>query len=300
MTKLFLEVIKVKTYYLKQGQSSFFKTIKVSEDICEIYNLLENTKLKKIEKIVKKLKHYEINSVVLSKKIHLISDFVNMLNSHEISIFDGKWLGQYLILDIIEKLEKNAKILEGDEVAILANDLTEEVKGNIIALLKKYKKVKIITNHAEKFKKLENDLFEKDGVAIIISNNKKKSLLKAGIIINFDFVEEEINKYNINENAIIISIDEKIKINKKRFSGIIITDYEVKEKENSHISQQTDLMPEGEEFYKKEIYEGKIYNELVGRTQLSEANCSKYEIVRNIIKEHEMEIDEIYGLNGKI
>ena len=207
MTKLFLEVIKVKTYYLKQGQSSFFKTIKVSEDICEIYNLLENTKLKKIEKIVKKLKHYEINSVVLSKKIHLISDFVNMLNSHEISIFDGKWLGQYLILDIIEKLEKNAKILEGDEVAILANDLTEEVKGNIIALLKKYKKVKIITNHAEKFKKLENDLFEKDGVAIIISNNKKKSLLKAGIIINFDFVEEEINKYNINENSIIISID---------------------------------------------------------------------------------------------
>ena len=59
-------------------------------------------------------------------------------------------------------------------------------------------------------------------------------------------------------------------------------------------------MPEGEEFYKKEIYEGKIYNELVGRTQLSEANCSKYEIVRNIIKENEMEIDEIYGLNGKI
>ena len=288
-------MVKIKTYYLKQGQSSIFKTISLNDEVCEIYNLFENTKPKKIEKIIKKLKRNGINAVVISKEIHLITDFVNSLSSHEISIFDGKWLGHYLILDIIHKLVEKGKILDKDEVAILANDLTEEVKGSINELVKKFKKVKIITNHAEKFKKLENDLFQYQGISIIISNNKKKSLLKSGLIINFDFVEEEINKYNINENAIIISIDEKIKINKKRFSGIIITDYEVKVNE-----ELGNIMIQDEEFYKKEIFEEKIYNELMGRTQLSEANCSKYEIVRNIIKENKIEIDEIYGLNGEI
>ena len=289
-----------KTYYLKQGQSLGLKTIKISGDICEIYSLSGNTKPKKIEKIIKRLKRYEINSVVLSKKIHLLSNFVNILNSHEISIFDGKWIGQYLILDIIEYLEKKQKVANNiDEVAILANDLTEEVKGNINALVKKFKKVRIVTNHPEKFKKIENDLLENQGISIIISNNKKKSLLKSQIIINFDFVEEEINKYNINEDAIIISICEKIKINRKRFSGTVIIDYEIKQ-ENTQNPEQKDLMLENEDFYKKEIYEEKIYNELIGRTHLSEANCSKYEIVRNIIKEKQIKVVAVYGENGKI
>lgn len=289
-----------KTYYLKQGQSLGLKTIKISGDICEIYSLSGNTKPKKIEKIIKRLKRHEINSVVLSKEIHQLSNFVNMLNSHEIFIYDGKWIGQYLILDIIEYLEKKQKVAKNnDEVAILANDLTEEVKGNINALVKKFKKVRIVTNHPEKFKKIENDLLESQGISIIISNNKKKSLLRPQIIINFDFVEEEINKYNINEDAIIISICEKIKINKKRFSGIVIIDYEIKQ-ENTQNSEQKDLMPENEEFYKKEIYEEKIYNELIGRTRLSEANCSKYEIVRNIIKEKQIKVVAVYGENGKI
>ena len=289
-----------KTYYLKQGQSLGLKTIKISGDICEIYSLSGNTKPKKIEKIIKRLKRYEINSVVLSKKIHLLSNFVNILNSHEISIFDGKWIGQYLILDIIEYLEKKQKVANNiDEVAILANDLTEEVKGNINALVKKFKKVRIVTNHPEKFKKIENDLLENQGISIMISNNKKKSLLKSQIIINFDFVEEEINKYNINEDAIIISICEKIKINRKRFSGTVIIDYEIKQ-ENTQNPEQKDLMLENEDFYKKEIYGEKICNELIGRTHLSEANCSKYEIVRNIIKEKQIKVVAVYGENGKI
>lgn len=291
-------MIKIKTYYIKQGQSSILKTIKINKDICDIYNLSENTKFRKIEKIVKKLQHYEITSVVLSKKLHLFSKFVNMLNSHEISIFDGKWLYKFLITDIIDTLEKNRKIANNDEIAILTNDLTEEIKGNINIFARIFKRVRIVTNHAEKFKKLENDLLEKEGITIIISNNKKKSLLNSPIIINFDFVEEELNKYNINEIAVIISIDEKIRINKKRFSGIIITDYEVKVKQISTDLEQEDIILK--EFYKKEICEAKVYNELVYRKQLSEANCSKYEIAKNIIKEKQIEIDEVYGINGKI
>lgn len=290
---LLVEVIKIKTFYIKQGQTPIFKIIKTEDNICTINNFTEKTSTKKIEKIVKKMKKSDINSIVISKALHKNMNFINMLNAYDITTFDGKWLGQYIIVDIIEYIEKRERKLKKDELAILANDLTEEIKGNIKELINKFKRIKIVTNHSEKFKKLENDLYKQNGVPIIISNNKKKALSKSELIINFDFIEEDINQYNVNENGIIISLDEKIKINKKRFNGTIITDYEVNSEKipyNSNIK--------AEEFYNKEIYEEKVYNESLQRVQLSEANCSKFQIIRNIIKQYEIKIDAIYGLNS--
>src|SRR5699024_11227968 len=51
--------------------------------------------------------------------------------------------------------------------------------------------------------------------------------LKAKIILNNHFPKELLNQYNINENAIIVNILENMKINKKRFNGTIINDYEI-------------------------------------------------------------------------
>lgn len=290
---LLVEVIKIKTFYIKQGQNPIFKMLKIEENICTIHKLSEKTSIKKVEKIVNKMKKADINSIVINKALHINTNFINMLNTYGITTFDGKWLGLYIIVDIIEYLEKRERKLKKDELVILANDLTEEIKGNIKELINKFKRIKIVTNHSEKFKKLENDLYEQNGVPIIISNNKKKSLSKSELIINFDFIEEDVNQYNVNENAIIVSLDEIIKINKKRFNGIVITDYEVSSEKipyNSNIKSG--------EFYNKEIYEEKVYNELLQRVQLSEANCSKFQIIRNIIKEYEIKIDAIYGLNS--
>ena len=287
------EVVKIRTFYIKKGQNSIFKTIKVEDNICTIYNLSEKNSLKKIEKLVKKMKKLNINSTVISKALHEYTNFINMLNAYDITIFDGKWLGQYILDDIIEYLKKRGTELKTDEVSILANDLTEEIKGNIKELINKFKRIKIITNHSEKFKKLEKHLYEQTGVSLIISNNTKKALSKSELIINFDFIEEDVNRYNINENAIIVSLDEKVKINKKRFNGIIITDYEVGSKKIL-----CDTIKKEEEFSNKEIYEEKIYNESLYRAQLSEANLSKFEVVRNIIKEYEIEIYTIRGINS--
>lgn len=62
---------------------------------------------------------------------------------------------------------------------------------------------------------------------INISNNKKKCLRKKEIIINIDFPEELINKYNIYEKAIIINIEENIEITNKKFNGINLNYYEL-------------------------------------------------------------------------
>ena len=272
-----------------------FKRIKIENNICAIQNLSEKTKIKKVEKIVKKLGEFGVESAIISKPLHKNEKFINALKFYNIIVFDGKWLRQYIIEDIIQYIEAKKMELKKDEISILANDLTEEVKGNIKELIKKFKRIKIVTNHGERFKKLEKDLYEQNGVPIIISNNKKKSLSKADLIINFDFIEEDINKYTINENAIILSLNEKMKVKTKRFNGIVITDYEVG---YNNILDESNI--EKKDFYNKEILEEKIYNESLQRVQLSEANCSKFEVVRNIIKEYKITIECLYGKNGKL
>ena len=292
---LLYEVIKIKTFYIKQGQNSMFKRIKIENNICTIQNLSEKTKIKKVEKIAKKLSKLGVKTVIISKSLHENENFVNALKFYNITIFDGGWIGQYIIEDIIQYIEAKKMEFKKYEISILANDLTEEVKGNIKELINKFKRIKIVTNHSERFKKLEKDLYEQNGVPIIISNNKKKTLIKSELIINFDFVEEDINKYAINENAIILSLNEKIKVNTKRFNGIIITDYEVG---YNDIPDESNI--EKKDFYNKEILEEKIYNESLQRVQLSEVNCTRFEVVRNIIKEYKIVIECIYGKNGKL
>lgn len=254
-----------------------------------------------MEKVARKLNKKEIDKVIVSKELHKYINFMNALTSNGIKVFDGKWLIQYLVIDIIEYLNKN-KILENkDEVAILSNDLTEEVKGNLIELAKKFKKIRIITNHSEKFKKIETDYIE-NGIPLIITNNRKKALNNQNLIINFDFIEETINEYWVNDNAIIINLEGKLKINKKRFSGIIVTDCEVEKIDESEQNDKENLNLQEflNDFYAKEVYEEKVYSLLAKRTRLSEANFSRFEVARKIIEDEKIKVKELFGINGKI
>ena len=208
-------------YYVKEGQRSIFPKIKIKENECEISEI--NNNIKKTERTIKKIKKKNINQIVLSKQLKKKQEFIKLLNNYDITIFHGKWLMQFLLQEIILYLNEKEKIKNIDEITILANDLSNVVKQNIINFANLYKKIRIVTNHLVKFKRLEEELYEKNGVSIIMTNNKRKALSKSDLIINFDFVEEIINQYIINENAIIINLDKKIKVNKKRFNGIIIT-----------------------------------------------------------------------------
>lgn len=294
---LLFEVIKV-IYYIKKGQSSYFPKIKIFQNECEVPQDIFN--IKKIEKIVKKIKKRKIDQVVLSKEIKQNPELIKQLKNYDITILDGKWLMQYMIEDIINYLEKNRKIEEIDEITILVNDLTKEAMQNIKKFANTFKKIRIVTNHLEKFKKLEEELYEKKGISIIITNNKRKAISKSTLIVNFDFVQEAINQYSINEKAIIINLNDKIKIDKKRFSGLIITDYEV-EFQNADIEceqelfELEDILKKQKEFSLKEILEEKIY-----LNSAKHSNFNVFQTVENIIKSYNIAIKELYGVNGII
>ena len=244
--------------------------------------LTEKKQEKLAQKTIKMLNKSSSKKIVVSKKIEEYEKLMNILKSKYINV-DGKWLYKMLVPEMMEYILKKKNIKkEETSLYILVNDTTDVVLQNMLEFAKEYKTITIITNHLDKFKKIEERILEESGINISIMNNKKKSLSRARIIINFDFPKELINQYVINEKAIILNLPGKLKINKKRYEGKIIQGYEIKLKETK---EDQSYNQELEKFYPKAIYESKFYYE------------QPYQYIRDKIKKDKVEIKELYLQN---
>lgn len=223
------------------------------------------------KKLVRVLNKTNSKKLILSKKIKEQEMIVNYLYTHGYDISDDTWLFEILserVLDyIVDKKELNKQEIQ---LSILVNDVGEFEIEIIKKLLNKYKKVNIVTNHLEKFKNIENKILEDDGIAIAITNNKRKSLAKSDLILNIDFPTELLNKYNIYEDAIIINIKSKTKINKKRFNGLNINDYEIDFESSDEM-----FIQKNEKFSNKDIYEAQIYQKQPFKNIMNKINADK-------------------------
>lgn len=241
--------------------SRWFKIVKLEGN--KIYIPIVNyekkdKQLKLEEKLAKKTKKIfkELNSkkVVLSKEVKNHTKYMNLLQTYQLDIIDGRWLFRMLVPEIIEYV-KNKKELEPEEttIHILANDFTEVVIENIKKLAQNHKHVAIITKNISKMKKIEEQILEETGSMITVMNNKKKSLAKAQLIINFDFPTELLKQYAIFEDSTIIDVTGNIKILKKRFNGVIITNYEIDFKNKS------EYKIDDKSFFARDLYEAEFY-----------------------------------------
>ena len=238
---------------------------------------LEEKLAKKTKKILKKLNS---KKVVLSKEIKNHTKYMNLLQTYQLDIIDGRWLFRMLVPEIIEYVE-NKKELEPEEttIHILANDFTEVVIENIKKLAQNHKHVAIITKNISKMKKIEEQILEETGSMITVMNNKKKSLAKAQLIINFDFPTELLKQYAIFEDSTIIDVTGNIKILKKRFNGVIITNYEIDFKNKS------EYKIDDKSFFARDLYEAEFYKN------------QPYKYVREKIKRDGIYICNLYTKN---
>lgn len=233
------------------------------------------------QKTMKILERSSSKKIVISKQLGEYKDFVNILDQNNYINVTGKWLYKMLIPEIMDYITKKEKWKkEETHIYILVNDAKDFIIENIKQFAKIYKSITIITNHINKFKKIEEDIYEELGTYITIMNNKKKGLSKAKVIINIDFPKELINRYNIYEKAIIVNMVNNIKINKKRFEGKIIKGYNIRF-ENKNIENI-----DNEKFDTKVIYESNFYYE------------QPYKYVREKIKKDGVQIKNLYLQNG--
>lgn len=248
-----------------------------------IYISNESLSARKVKKIIKK-QGKDACFFVLTKNVKQNKKIIKVINKLELPICDGRWLFKYLVVQVLEYIEKQQKKkMEEQNLAFMIDSYNEIVEFYIKYLTNKVKSLKIITEKRNKFKQIENEMFQNDGTVLTISNNKRKALKNIDIIINFEYSEEKINKFAIKDNAIIINLKEKITIISKRYRGININSYDI-----CFSNRYLEMLEWIKKFENKEIYESYIY----GKQNI-------YNIEKQMIKDN-VEITELIGNRGKI
>lgn len=269
---------------------------KINNDniICYIpknYIKMTNKFITKIvsKKICNVLYDNNINIVVLSNKLKTNNIIINAIQSENIEILDGRELFKDLILKIIEYvLSLQNEDISKYEITLLTNDLSNNVINNIIYLSNKVKVLNVVTNNIKDYKKVEEKIYNKFGILIRITNNKRKSLANTKLIFNIDFPEEILNEYIIYDKAIIINICKKIKILSKKFNGINVNYYNIK------------LPIEYRDFFSKyNIYRNFNENELYESILYNDNGKDFFNRINNI-EDNNVSILNLIGENGVI
>lgn len=180
---------------------------------------ISNLNRRCVEKLRKLIKKDNIKQVACEEEIQ---QYVNKK-----ILIDEKDIIKYLILEILEYIfEIQGKKMEQEDIYFLINKDEDIYLENIKTLSEKFKTTNIITEELSKFQKIVENIFEEE-TTIYLSNNKRKSLRRAKYIVNFDYGIGEIEKYNINRTAILINIEQKVKIESMAFEGISINNVNI-------------------------------------------------------------------------
>lgn len=232
--------------------------------ICMLPDKSQKLSDRKINRMVKKVyKKFKKGTFLFafSSNIKEQQQFKQALERYQVTNIiwaEGKWLLSHLILMMLEYISKLQQIeVKEQKVEILMKEVSDLSYYEIKELAEKVKRLKIITPDITKFRRIERELYEEDGIAIELSNNKKKSLSKSTLIINVDFPKELIDQYKINRKAILIHIQEKVKMESLQFSGINVYDCNINfaPKIQDEFKQQ----PVYNQFYPNILYETYLY-----------------------------------------
>ena len=237
-----MQVFLIEESSQKSFLKSIFKKVQILEDKiilnCECDNMKIKKQIKLIDNVANILKINNVKNIIISEKLSKNNQIVNLFYSKGLNIIEGKGLFKKLIVQIIEVICSQNKIKPYEKQISIAVNGTSIYCINVVKeLSKKFKTLNIVTNNINFFKPLKEQIWEEDGIIITLTNNKKKALAKSDLILNIDFPEEQINKYTIYDEGILINLEEKIKIKKKRFCGKIINDYKIQPKKNTMLEE---------------------------------------------------------------
>ena len=201
------------------------------------------------------------------------------------NILNGRWLFKYMIPNILKYVEKASNIeLREQEVSIMVNNNDQNNLKILVQIAQMVKALNIVTDNIDGFRQLENYLLNEKGIAIHITNNKRKALLKSSIIFNIDFPENKFNQFYIPQKSIIVCIQNKIVIKSKRFNGINCNFYE------------TELPQEFEKWFRENGLFGLTCNSIFLESMIYYKNS--YESIQSILKI--INIKYLIGNNGII
>ena len=212
-----------------------------------------------------------------------------MLSKTNVQILIGKKLMEFMEYEIVKYvLDKQNTNSKQEDVYIIFKKTDKLNLDFLKKFIENFRMVNIVTNDIEKLKRIQDNLLDDEGTLISVSNNKKKALKRAKYIVNINLNKEELNKYTVNRDAIIINIQENVKYDKTSFDGININYFDIQcPDEFVEIFEQI-----GENFDIVQMYESMIFRDNMHKTQLDN--------VYKRISEDGIQITGLIGNNGRI
>ena len=182
------------------------------------------------KRLVKYIDKLEIEALVFEKELEgsFKEEICTMLGRRKLQIINGKLLMEYMEYEIVKYIiNKQGTNTKREDIYIIFKKEDGLDLNFLKRFIENFKVTNIVTNDIERLKNVQENLLENDGILIAVSNNKKKALKRAKYIINVNLNKEELEKYTINRNSIIINIRENVKYNSSSFDGININYFNI-------------------------------------------------------------------------
>lgn len=182
------------------------------------------------KRLVKYIDKLEIEALVFEKELEgsFKEEICTMLGKRKLQIINGKLLMEYMEYEIVKYIiNKQGTNTKREDIYIIFKKEDGLDLNFLKRFIENFKVTNIVTNDIERLKNVQENLLENDGILIAVSNNKKKALKRAKYIINVNLNKEELEKYTINRNSIIINIRENVKYNSSSFDGININYFNI-------------------------------------------------------------------------
>ena len=281
----YIEEIENKKYFKKVDIRKFDNNYIIA------INLKDEVKIKK--KLIKYILKFKINTIVFSKNLEgkFESEFKEYIAQKNINIeiINGKKVMEFMQFDILQYImEKQGTDMKQENIFIVFKNEKNLKLEFLTKFIENFRMTNIVTNEVAKFRNIQDNLLENENILISVSNNKRKALKRAKYIININLKKEELEKYNINRNAIIINVRENIIFDNLNFDGININNINIKLSEEC--IEKFEML--NNKYGIKKIYESILLCENIRSMDV--------EKIYEKIKKDEVQVKEIIGNNGVI
>ena len=246
------------------------------------------------KRLVKKIYKLKIDAIVFSKELEgkFKDDICEMLKLDDninVKMINGKKLMEYMEFDIMKYiLEKQKHNMKQEDIYIIFKRDNSLNLNFLARFIENFRMTNVVTNDIARLKNVQDNLLDNENILISVSNNKKKALRRAKYVLNVNLTTEELAKYNINRNAVIINIRENVKYSNPGFEGINVNYFDINVPDE--LDEKFEQM--GNNFDLVKLYESLLLAESFGETFTEKA----YEKIAR----DEIQVKNVIGINGRI
>ncbi len=275
-------------YIKEEKKTNFFQGVEIENfENNYVITIYDKKKNRVKNKLVKYINKFKIDTLVFSEDLKEYKEEICKMMQDYIVVINGRKVMEFLQFDIMKYiLEMQNKDIRQEEVYIIFKKDNSLDLNFLKIFIENFRMTNIVTNDLERLKNVQDNLLYNDNILISVSNNKKKALKRAKYILNVNLSKEELEKYRINREAIIVNIKEDVQYDDISFAGINVRYLEI-EFPDEYLERFERL---GTKFDNVKIYESVLLKERMDKRKMEE--------VHERIKNDGVRVTALIGNNG--